>query len=134
MEPSPLDDDEMLLKRNAMAKERTEMAAKRTLLAAERTLSAWLRTGIAGVGGGLAIAKLLIVVNVSHQIAIKFIGPSLIIWGMGIFCYGWYGYMRVRRVVADTIGFIAPTWEVAIIALSLIIFSAFLLWTTLSSP
>ncbi|MDP3450588.1 MAG: DUF202 domain-containing protein [Anaerolineaceae bacterium] len=35
-----------------------ELASKRTALAAERTFSAWIWTGLAGVGGGIAVARL----------------------------------------------------------------------------
>jgi len=38
---------------------REELAKERTLLAAERTFSAWMRTALAGIGGGLAVARLV---------------------------------------------------------------------------
>ena len=62
-----------------------ELASKRTVLAAERTFSAWIRTGLAGVGGGLAVARLLIFEKSEHQFMAKLIGALLIRWGASLF-------------------------------------------------
>ena len=71
-----------------------ELASERTLLAAERTFSAWIRTGLAGVGGGLAIARVLIYKSYIHRIAAHVIGALLVLWGASIFIYAIIDYRR----------------------------------------
>ncbi|MCX6038044.1 MAG: DUF202 domain-containing protein [Chloroflexi bacterium] len=67
---------------------------ERTLLAAQRTFSAWIRTGLAGVGGGLAVARVLIFKSYEHQVVAHVIGGLLVIWGTGIFVYAIIRYHR----------------------------------------
>lgn len=71
-----------------------ELASERTLLAAERTFSAWIRTGLAGVGGGLAVPRLLISNSYEHQIVAHVIGALLVLWGASIFIYAIIDYRR----------------------------------------
>lgn len=73
---------------------RDELDSERTLLAAERTFSAWLRTGLAGVGGGLAVARMLIFNIFEHQFVTHVIGALLVMWGAGIFIYAIIDYRR----------------------------------------
>jgi putative membrane protein len=73
---------------------RDELASERTLLAAERTFSAWIRTGLAGVGGGLAVARLIIFKSYEHQVVAHVIGALLVIWGASIFIYAIIDYRR----------------------------------------
>jgi putative membrane protein len=73
---------------------RDELASERTSLAAQRTFSAWIRTGLAGVGGGLAIARLLIFKSYEHQVVAHVIGALLVIWGASIFIYAIIDYRR----------------------------------------
>jgi putative membrane protein len=73
---------------------RDELASERTLLAAERTFSAWIRTGLAGVGGGLAVPRVLIFNSYEHMIVAQVIGALLVIWGTSIFIYAIIDYRR----------------------------------------
>lgn len=74
--------------------DRDQLASKRTLLAADRTFSAWIRTGLAGLGGGLAVARLLGFKSVENQILAHVIGAFLVIWAAGIFIYAILDYRR----------------------------------------
>ena len=71
-----------------------ELALKRTVLAAERTFSAWIRTGLAGVGGGLAVTHVLIFKSYERLIVAHVIGALLVIWGASIFIYAITDYRR----------------------------------------
>ena len=73
---------------------RDELALQRTLLAADRTFSAWIRTGLAGIGGGLAVARLLTFNSYENQLVANIIGVLLVIWGACIFIYAIYDYRR----------------------------------------
>ncbi|MHB8778869.1 MAG: DUF202 domain-containing protein [Anaerolineales bacterium] len=70
------------------------LALERTLLAAQRTFSAWIRTGLAGVGGGLAVTRVLIFKSYEHQVVAYVIGGLLVIWGASIFVYAIIDYRR----------------------------------------
>lgn len=71
-----------------------DLASERTILAAQRTFSAWIRTGLAGVGGGLAVARLLVFKSYEHRVAAHVIGALLVIWGASIFIYAIIDYRR----------------------------------------
>jgi putative membrane protein len=71
-----------------------ELATERTLLAAERTFSAWIRTGLAALGGGLAVARALVFQNYLHQELARVIGWMLVIWGAGIFVFAIIRYRQ----------------------------------------
>jgi len=73
---------------------RDELASERTLLAAQRTFSAWIRTGLAGVGGGLAVAACSYSNDYEHQVVAHVIGVLLVIWGASIFIYAIIDYRR----------------------------------------
>ena len=71
------------------------LAIDRTLLAAERTFSAWIRTGLAAVGGGLAIARAIVFNSNAHKAVSHIIGGLLVMLGAGIFVYAIISYRRV---------------------------------------
>lgn len=73
---------------------RDELALERTIMSAERTYSAWIRTGLAGVGGGLAVARLLVIESHEKQIVAYLITALLVIWGASIFIYAIFDYRR----------------------------------------
>jgi putative membrane protein len=73
---------------------RDDLALERTALAAERTFSAWILTGLAGVGGGLAVSRLIVVESFEHQIVARMIGALLVLWGASIFIYSIIKYRR----------------------------------------
>jgi putative membrane protein len=71
-----------------------DLASERTLLAAERTYSAWIRTGLAGVGGGLAVARALVFQSQAHQIAAHLVSGALVILGAAMFVYAIVAYRQ----------------------------------------
>ena len=71
-----------------------DLASERTLLAAERTFSAWIRTGLAALGGGLAVARALVFNSQVHKVLAHVIGGLLVIWGAGVFVYVIIHYHR----------------------------------------
>jgi len=71
----------------------TNWAHERTRLAKERTLAAWLRTGLATVGVGLALAKLL--PSLQPQWLIRTLGIIFVIAGGIIFLFGFKTYHEV---------------------------------------
>ena len=71
-----------------------ELASVRTLQAADRTFSAWIRTGLTGVGGGLAVARVIIFKSYEHQVVAHVIGALLVVWGASIFIYAIIDYRR----------------------------------------
>lgn len=86
-----------------LAEERTDLASLRTLMAAERTFSSWIRTGLAGVGGGLAITNLLTFETPWHRLTAFLIGILLIFWGVAIFIYAAVSYFySVKRLDRNT--------------------------------
>ena len=76
------------------------LASERTLLAAERTYSAWIRTGLAGVGGGLAVARALVFQSQAHQIAAHFVSAALVILGAAMFVYAIVAYRQTCERLA----------------------------------
>lgn len=82
-----------------LAEERTDLANLRTLMAAERTFSSWIRTGLAGVGGGLALTHFLNFQTPWHRYTAYLLGIFLIFWGIAIFIYAAVTYFSsVKRL------------------------------------
>ncbi len=77
-----------------LARERTLLAIERNRLAALRTYNAWIRTGLAGVGGGIAVIKFVPFSSETHRMAADLIGEFLILWGIAIFFYALYEYIK----------------------------------------
>ena len=108
-----------------------ELASERTLLAAERKFSAWIRTGLAGVGGGLAVPRVPIFNSYEHLIVAHVIGVLLVIWGASIFVYAIIDYrrtcMRLTREGHSRNSLRALMLMTAV----LLIIAALILWITL---
>lgn len=86
------------------SQDRDVLANERTLLAAERTFSAWIRTGLAGMGGGLAIARALAFKSYTHQVMAQAVGVLLVIWGASICVYAIVYYRRIsQRLTQESI-------------------------------
>lgn len=111
---------------------RDELASERTLLAAERTFSAWIRTGLAGVGGGLAVPRVLIFNSYEHLIVARVIGVLLVIWGASIFIYAINDYRRTSmRLKQD--GLPKNSLHALLLMTAvLLIVAALVLWITLN--
>ena len=58
------------------------------------TFFAWIRTGLAALGGGLAVARALVFNSYAHEVAARVIGVLLVSWGAGIFVYALISYHR----------------------------------------
>lgn len=103
------------------------LAVERTVLAAERTFSAWIRTGLAGVGGGLAIAHALVFTDQAHQAIAQVIGVLLVIWGAGLFLYALVDYRRTcARLTNETelkksLGVLMPMMALLLIVVALVL-------------
>ncbi len=77
------------------------LTEQNTLLAAERTYSAWVRTGLAFVGGGLAVGKALPQDNpLAHTLAI-IAGLLLVLVGLMVFFFAARDYHRVCSRLAQ---------------------------------
>ncbi|MGE5682796.1 MAG: DUF202 domain-containing protein [Bacillota bacterium] len=75
------------------------LARIRTILAIERTFAAWIRTGLAGIGGGLAMVKLVTFKTETHQVFSRVIGILLIIWGITIIISGLINYKNSLKTL-----------------------------------
>lgn len=70
---------------DSYSQERTYLAAERNNLAAERTFLSWIRTGLAGLGGSVAMIRVLSFESFSHRLIAHTIGYILLFWGAGVF-------------------------------------------------
>lgn len=70
------------------------LALDRTLLSSERTFSAWIPTGLAGVGGGLAVSRALVFQSPVQQVIATVVAGLLVIWGGSLFVYAMIHYRR----------------------------------------
>jgi putative membrane protein len=109
---------------------RTDLAKERNRLAAERTFSAWLRTGLAGVGGGVAIMKFLSFTHETHEILAHIIGQMLVLWGILIFIFALTGYYVTCKRLDEKLPSRVFTLGITLIALSLMAFSIVILVIT----
>ena len=101
-----------------------ELAAQRTLLAAERTFSAWIRTGLAALGGGLAIVRALDFGSILNRVVSQVIGGLLVVWAASIFIYAIIGYRRICvRLSQEGISKNSSGAMILITAVLLIVFS-----------
>ena len=110
---------------------RDELALERTLLAAERTFSAWIRTGLAGVGGGLAVPHVLIFNSYEHLIVAHVIGVLLVIWGASIFIYAIISYHRTCARLSRKGLSKNSSGAMLLITAVLLIIAALVFWITL---
>lgn len=116
-----------------MARERTILAFQRNRLAAQRTYNAWIRTGLAGVGGGIAVIKFLPFADPTHRFAADIVGQFLIFWGICIFFYSLVNYYQIVKKLEDVEEEKLPYLAVSLITFSLIAISVVLFIIT-SAP
>jgi putative membrane protein len=114
--------------RDILAQTRTHLASERTLLAAERTFSAWIRTGLAGMGGGFAIIRLISFQSFLHKMIADFIGEFLILWGMGVFIFALFRYLKSVKRLEVTVGHSISIWGTIVVACSLVFISMLLMF------
>jgi putative membrane protein len=102
-----------------LAVQRTEWALERTRLANDRTLIAWLRTGLALLGFGAIVPRLLD--NVGAQWLVNLLAVLFVIIGTVIVAMGVHAYRHMTNVLEDAthvipwpvIAVLAGTIEVA---------------------
>lgn len=114
-----------------LAKERNFLASERTRLAAERTISAWMRTGLASVGAGFAIIKLIYFQQEKHRLLAHGIGEVLIIWGMVIFIFALINFRHTCKALSLSVNQMNERWVTTTIFVFLFA-SLFLLLVTLT--
>lgn len=112
---------------------RDQLAHTRTLLAAERTFSAWIRTGLAGIGGGLAVVKLVPFRNIGNQSIARLTGQVLVLWGAAIFIFALLDYLRSRRVLGHDDMARSSPWVMALITATLLIVAGLVFWLTIQA-
>lgn len=82
---------------NDPSQEQILLAAERNNMAAERTFLAWIRTGLAGLGGSVAMIRLLTFESPSHRLIAHTIGYLLLFWGAGVFYIAISEYEKVLK-------------------------------------
>jgi len=110
---------------------RDELALERTIMAAGRTYSAWVRSGLAGVGGGLAVARLLEIKNHENQIVAVVIAALLVIWGASIFIYAIIDYQHTCAKLKQEGQTKNSLHAFSLMTAVLLIVAALALWITL---
>lgn len=114
-----------------MAKERTLLSIERNRLANEQTFLSWIRTGLAGVGGGIAVIRLLTFQHEAHQIMAESVGMLLVFWGMSIFILAMIDYRRSYRILKTKNGYIGSIPAITTMSVSLFVLSLVLLFALL---
>jgi putative membrane protein len=104
----------------------------RNRLAAERTFLSWIRTGLAAVGGGLAITRLLVFNNVTHKIISYVVGELLIFWGMSLFIFALYGFQNICKSYMEMYGYSYNLNKTKIITISLLFICTMILFLAVS--
>lgn len=97
-----------------------------TILAHQRTFLAWIRTGLACVGGGIAVARFLFLENIGHQRIASLCGQILVIAGVLIFVLSLIDYRKNYQRIKGKIGYSGSVWAVTALVTILIIVSAIL--------
>lgn len=89
--------------------ERTALARERNRLANERTFLSWTRTGLAIVGGGFVMIRLLSFDYLAHQRLAEWVGGLLFALGITIFVLSFLDYrtshkkLRVKESYAGSV-------------------------------
>lgn len=109
-----------------LATERTALAGERTRLANERTFSAWMRMGLASVGGGVAIIRVLTFQTQTHHFIAQCIGGVLILLGASIFTLAYWDYRTTQRKLQLQTGYAGSVWAITGIVIALLIISLLL--------
>lgn len=117
--------------RTLLARERTLLARERTRFSAERTLSSWIRTGLASVGGGFAIIRLLVFQAISHRIMANIIGEILIVWGIVILVLSLIDYRKSCKKFKQRLVKTSEPW-ITITVFVFVLVSLFLFFVTIN--
>lgn len=104
-------------------KERMHESSELTGLALERTLAEWLRTGLAMIGVGLGVTKLL--GGPTDLWLVQLLGIVLISCGGVVFLLGYHTYRRSLEGLLETGYDLTPDWLVTSI-IGILLVSTFL--------
>lgn len=110
-----------------LAKQRTGLAVQRNRMSNERTFLSWIRTGLASVGGGIVVIRLLGFEDPSHQLASHIVGILLVLLGVGIFVMSLFEYLRNSKHLRTQDATGLETGSLAIVAISFALLSIALL-------
>jgi len=108
------------------------LAEERTLLAAERTFSAWIRTGLAAMGGGLVVVRLVTVSSFAHELAVHVISALLILLGAAIFVFAFRSYHRTAQALERASNFSHSRTTLLAVTTVLVLIALLVLWITLT--
>lgn len=100
--------------------ERTALARERNRLANERTFLSWIRTGLAIVGGGFVMIRLLSFQYVAHQLLAQWIGGLLFALGIAIFILSFVDYRSSSRKLHVDNGYAGSVCTISVISLILV--------------
>ena len=106
-----------------LAQQRTDWALERTRLSNERTLIAWLRTGLALLGFGAIVPRLLD--GIEAQWLVNLLAVLFVLIGTVIVAMGVHAYRQMASVLTDAeqvipwpvIAILAGAFEVAAITI-----------------
>ena len=108
-----------------------QLALERTLLAAERTFSAWIRTGLTAIGGGLAVARVLVFRSDVHELLAHAIGGLLVAWGAAVFIHGILSYHHTCKGLSQEGLSKNSLGAMKVMTATLLVIAALVLWLTL---
>lgn len=108
-----------------------QLASERTLLAAERTYSAWIRTGLTAIGGGLAIARVLVLKSHAHELLAHAIGGLLVVWGASVFIHAIVSYHHTCKKLSQVGPFRNSLGPIKVMTATLLVIAALVFWITL---
>lgn len=107
--------------------EQLVLAVERTRLAAERTLLSWIRTGLAGLGGGVAVVRLITYQTDIHRWIAYGVGQSLILWSALIFIYALISYRKSCQKLEESQEYKHSLQGITFLISALIIFTFLIL-------
>jgi putative membrane protein len=108
-----------------------QLASERTLLAAERTFSAWIRTGLTAIGGGLAVARVLVFKSHAHELLAHAIGGLLVVWGASVFIHAILSYHHTCKRLSQEGLSRNSLGAMKVMTATLLVIAALVLWITL---
>ena len=115
------------------SREQILLAAERNHLALERTFLSWIRTGLAGLGGSVAMMRLLTFETDSSRNIAHIIGYILLFWGAGVFYLALKDYEHASKTFRNAYpGIRIPTGRRRVVVLVLFVLVLLLLILFLS--
>ena len=108
-----------------------QLASERTLLAAERTFSAWIRTGLTAIGGGLAVARVLVFKSHAHELLAHAIGGLLVVWGASVFIHAILSYHHTCKRLSQEGVSRNSLGAIKMMTATRLVIAALVLWITL---